>query len=214
MSNSKLRIHFVLEGNEENTLFEIIEELYVMENIKMTYKNSNGGGNIPSYYQAALASDNYDFIYCVYDVDYSPNDEKAMYKRIRNGLYKVLGDEKEIDNVSLCINPNTLLIILLGYDELSALIGIKSDKKQNTALINKYCPKIGNKKDYDASRWQLDIFKDDYIYSKKASIDKILEALDEINMNYEDNGVGSNLLPVIEALIKDDYSFFEKKMED
>lgn len=214
MSNSKKRIHFVLEGNEENTLFEIIEEFSVMENIKMTYKNANGGGNVPSYYQAALASDNYDFIYCVYDVDYSPNDEKEMYKRIRKGLYKVLGDEKEIDKVSLCINPNALLIILLGYDKLSALTGIKSDKKQNTALINKYCPKIGNKKDYDASKWQLEIFKHDYIYSKNASIDKILEALDEINMNYEDNEVGSNLLPVIEALINDDYSFFEKKMED
>ena len=67
--------------------------------IEMTYRNCHGGGTIPAFFQADLASDNYDIIYCVYDVDFKPNDENGMYGRIRKGLYRVLGEESEIDNI-------------------------------------------------------------------------------------------------------------------
>ena len=214
MTKRKIRVHFILEGNEEDTLFKIIEELLVMENIEMTYKNAMGGGNVPIYYQYAYASANYDIIYCVYDVDYSPKKEKDMYQKIRKGLFDILGDEQEINKISLCTNPNTLLIILLGYDKLDALKEIKAKKSENTELIKKYCPKIGNKKDYDASAWQLELLKNDYIYDGVASIDKILENIGLINEKYEGKEIASNLLPVIKALKDDDGNYFEKKMEE
>ncbi len=210
MSNSKIRVHYILEGYEENALFELIEHFSKKTNIEMTYKNCKGGGTIPAFYQEALASDNYDLIYCVYDVDFQPKDDKGMYKRIRHGLYRVLGDESEIDKISICTNPNTLLLLLLGYTDLSNLVEIKSDKKSNTKLINKFCTKIGNKKEYDASEWQLELIKDDYIYSSIASFDKIFESNEIINNDYKSEKIGSNALPFIRALIEDDYEFFDK----
>ena len=62
MINAKIRIHFILEGYEENALFELIEHFYKKDNIEMTYKNCEGGGTVPAFYQDALASDDYDLI--------------------------------------------------------------------------------------------------------------------------------------------------------
>lgn len=210
MINSKIRLHFILEGYEENALFELIEHFSKKTNFEMTYKNCKGGGTIPAFYQEALASDNYDLIYCVYDVDFKPNDDKGMYKKIRNGLYKVLGDENEIDKISLCTNPNTLLLLLLGYTDLSNLLDIKSDKKSNTKLISQYCKKIGNKKAYDASEWQLKLIKDDYEYNNIASFDKMFESYETINYDYKGEIIGTNAIPIIRALIMDDFDFFDK----
>lgn len=216
-NNIKLRIHFVLEGYEENTLFEIIDDFRKkknMEKIKLSFQNCKGGGNVPIYFQSALADD-YDFVYCVYDVDFCPFDEKGMFKRIRKGLYKVLGSDKDVDNVSLCTNPNILLIILLGYDSLQAFKDINADKKSNTELIKKYCNKMGNKKEYDAEAWQLELLKNDYVYDNKASIEKILVNIDKINENYLDNNeIGSNILHIIKALINDDVEYFVKIIND
>ena len=212
--NSKFKIHFILEGYEENALFELIKELIIMEKIEISFKNCKGGGLIPAYYQNELSLDNYDKIYCVYDVDYKPKDQNGMYSRIRNGLFKVLGSESEVDKISLCTNPNTLLILLLGYDDISNLKNIHSDKKSNTKLIQKYCHKIGNSKEYDASSWQLDLIKNEYIYSKRASFEKMIESMPKLDKNYKSDHVASNILPVIKALISDDVEFFENYMKE
>lgn len=214
MNDAKLKIHFVLEGNEEYALFQLIEKAMKSTYIEMTYRNCHGGGTIPAFFQADLASDNYDIIYCVYDVDFKQNDENGMYGRIRKGLYKVLGEESEIDKISLCTNPNTLLVLLLGYTDLSNLKDIKADKKSNTELIHKYCSKIGNKKSYDASEWQLELIKNDYLFSNSASFDKMFESCKLINEKYNEDGIGSNILRVIQALIMDDVEYFKKRMEE
>ena len=74
---------------------------------------------------------------------------------------------------------------------------------------------MGNKKEYDAEAWQLELLKNDYVYDNKASIEKILVNIDKINENYLDNNeIGSNILPIIKALINDDVEYFIKIIND
>ena len=210
MKNEKIRIHFILEGYEEEILFKIIKYFGNMDRIIFSYQNCKGGGLVPIYFQSAIQSDNYDLVLCAYDVDYEPFKEDGMFMKIRKGLYKVLGDDGQINLISLCTNPNILLILLLGYDDLSNFEKIHSDKGSNTEIIKKYCSQIGNKKRYDASEWQLELFLNDYCYYNKATIDKMLEQVDKLDLNYIGNKVGSNILPVIEALVYDNIDFFMK----
>ncbi len=218
MSN-EIRIHFVLEGSEEELLFEIIKEKNIVDNhIKITYINAHGGGNVPYYFQDALQSDNYDFIFCVYDVDYSSEKEDGMYCKIVKALTRVLGTETEVNKISLCTNPNILMILFSGYESsISDLENISQYKKENTNLFNSLCSVQLNKKEYDASQYQLKIIKDDYIYTGKASLERIINRHELININYKLDKIGSNIIPVLKALYENDVDFFlnnDKKESD
>lgn len=209
---NKLKIHFILEGAEEEMLFEIVKQKGLGESFELTYRNANGGGNIPAYYQNDIQTEKYDIVYCVYDVDYSADDKDSMYQKVRSGLKKVLGSDSMIDKISLCTNPNIMLIVLLGCDDVEALSGISKSKSSNTGLINKYFDKIGNKKDYDASSWQLEIIKSDYLYDKY-KYEEIVKKYGLLNENYKDDTIGSNILRILKALFENDICFFKKIQE-
>ena len=213
--NEKIKIHFVLEGNEEESLFKIVENYGIGDNLEVSYINSGGGGNVPYYFQDAIQSGNYDLVYCVYDVDFKSEEKKGMYQRIVNGLFRVLGSKKEVDRVSLCTNPDILLILLSGYvDDINELSTIQSDKSSNTDLINKCCSKPIKKKKYDASSWQLELIESDYLYTKKASYDKVLDKINVINIEYKTNSIGSNILQVLKALFENDVDYFMKIIKE
>ncbi|MCR5113218.1 MAG: hypothetical protein K6A63_04710 [Acholeplasmatales bacterium] len=211
--NNKIRIHFILEGNEEELLFEIIKELGVKECFDFSYENARGGGKIGPYFQARYESDMYDLVYCVYDVDYQYNDSDHMYRQIYDKLYRVLGSDIAVKRVSLCSNPNILLILLLGFDKVDNLKNISESKATNTNLINKYVPKIGNKKTYDASDWQLKLIKEQYLYVD-GRYKKLLENGKDLNLNYTLKQIGSNIIPVLKALNDGDIEFFKIAIEE
>lgn len=211
--NNKIRIHFILEGNEEELLFQIIEEVGVNDCFDVSYENARGGGKIGPYFQARYESDMYDLVYCVYDVDYQYNNPSHMHKQIYDKLYRVLGSDTAVKRVSLCSNPNILLILLLGFDQVNNLNTISESKATNTNLISKYIPKIGNKKPYDASDWQLNLIKEQYLYVD-GRYNKLLENGKDLNLNYTLKQIGSNLIPVLKALNDGDVDFFNKAIEE
>lgn len=90
MIGTKLKIKCVLEGFEENTLFELVEKYGVSDKIELAYKNAEGGGNVGAYFYDYYSSGDYDLVLCVYDVDYSKDDSKKMYLRIYNDLLEMI----------------------------------------------------------------------------------------------------------------------------
>lgn len=206
---NNIRIHFIIEGDEEELLFKLVKEYGISDCFDVTYTNSCGAGRLAMYYYDALSTDNYDLVLCVYDVDYAQDKKDSAYNETRRQLLSIVGSEKTVDMVSLCTNPNILLIILLGYDVLDSFRNISKSKIENTKLIKKYCKKIGNKKPYDASSWQLDLIHNDF-YSGVASYDKILEKCDELSINYKTNEIGSNILPILKAIKNGDIQFINK----
>lgn len=209
MAQSKLKVHFVLEGNEEETLFELLEYFYKGINLEITYINCGGYGNIAPFYYDAYSSENYDLVLCVYDVDYDYEPSDSPFNQIRTELGRILGNDKRVNNISLCNNPNGLLIILLGYDTVDKFQNMHKGKSKNTDLIHKYCEKIGNKKKYDASDWQLNLLKQDY-YDGKASFKKILENQNEISEKYQSKNISSNIIPFIRAILDDNVEYFNQ----
>jgi len=211
MITKKIKIHFLLEGNEEESLFNIINKFGIGENIDVSYHNCNGGGRMPAIYQYELQSGNYDIIYCVYDVDYSNEDKNSMFSKIQKGLLRTLGNKDDVNKISLCTNPNILLILLCGYtNDINELKDISKNKSKNTDLIKKYCSLSFNKKEYDASKWQLELIEYDYFYTNVASYDKIINKLETLNNNYLGKEIGSNIILVLKAIKENNVSFFEK----
>ncbi len=208
MVNS-LKLHFVLEGYEEEMLFEIIKKVGVKEGFDFSYVNAKSANNVAAYFNNAYTSDNYDYVYCVYDVDFAFDDEKKEYQKTREELKRILGNEKLVNMVSICTNPNILLVILLGFDSIKNIKTIHSSKNENTDIIKKYIPKIGNKKNYDASSWQLKLIKNQYLYGNNI-YQNLLNNLKELNKDYTNNKAASNIFPVLEALNCGDIKYFQK----
>ena len=208
MIGTKLKIKCVLEGFEENALFELVEKYGVSDNIELTYKNAEGGGNVGAYFYDYYSSGDYDLVLCVYDVDYSKDDSKKMYLRIYNDLLEILGDDELVKEISICTNPNILLILLLAFDNKDALMEISGNKADNTSLINKYVPKIGNKKDYDASSWQLQLIKDEIEYPNK--YETLLLNTSKLDEDYLTDTIGSNIYKFLKALKDGDIDYFNK----
>ena len=207
---TKMKIHFIIEGQiEEKKLFELIEEQGQNKKIEISYKESKGSGNIAAYFQNELGSENYDLVYCVYDVDDKINDLKSAYNRTRNQLIKVLGSEKKVDEVSLCTNPNILLLILLPYDCPNNLQNLTPSKGSNTTLIKKYCPKIGNKQEYDGHEWQVDLIVNGWCDRKKA-YERIIDSEPYLSKNYKKDKIASNLVTVLKEIKEENIAYFEK----
>ena len=60
VSQEKYRIHLIMEGNEEEYLFDIVQELGVSDAFELTYENACGFGNVASLYQRAMFLEDYD----------------------------------------------------------------------------------------------------------------------------------------------------------
>ena len=166
---------------------------------------------IPTLFQDALSNDRYDAVYCVYDVDKRPHVNDSAFCTVKKKLKDVLGSIQSVQAISLCTNPNILLLYLLGPTDLSELEGnLKCSKEDNTGLVHKYWNEIGNSHDkkYDAAKWQLDIMK--YSYDGKYSYQTLLARAKELSTGYEIDNCASNIGSFLEALDSGNLAYFKK----
>ena len=106
-----LKVLLIVEGNEEEAFFEVVKDHGLdKERISLEIVNAQGSGNIAALFQDYLSDSGYDAVYCVYDVDNKPFEKKSSYREVREGLKKVLALEARIDSISICTNPNALLL--------------------------------------------------------------------------------------------------------
>ena len=199
----------LLEGSEEETLFEIAEHDGFAECFNVFYENVGGCGNIAPYFQSEMSDEFYDCIVCVYDVDNRIDINDSAYNLTRNALKKILLEDENVDNVSFCTNPNTLQFFLLGADKLENVKILDTSKSANTDLLHKYWEKLGNKKDYDADEWQLEIIKNSFIYDEyNYTYGNMLKNAEELELDYKNKNPASNLLPLLVALKTGNLDFF------
>lgn len=194
-----LNILLILEGNEEQTLYNIAKNDGFSEKFNVEVINAKGFGNIPYYYQSFLSYDYYDLILCIYDVDNKIKDQNSPYNQIRKNLNKIILDDKKVDAISFCTNPNIVQIFLLGADKLENVKLVSTSKTANSPILHKYWTQIGENKDYDAKDWQLKIIEDSYVYNKY-SYSVLLENSKELPLDYKNSLPGSNLQPLLIAL--------------
>jgi len=217
--NETYNVCVIVEGNEEECLFNIVKEFGVHESIDLSVLNAMGASNIGPYYQYQLNDDVYDCVVCVYDVDFKFNEESSAFNKVRNDLYSILGDYALVDSVSFCTNPNILQILLLGCDDLSFVKLNSASKKENTKIVNRYWNKIGKQKKnqkgqpvcsyYDASKWQLRIIEDSFKYEEYSYATLLNNSL-KLDMNYKNyTEPGSNIISLLLALKNGDIQFFK-----
>ena len=217
----KYTIAIVVEGNEEECLFDIAKACNGIDScFDVELVVSNGYGEIGPYFQDSYSNPSVDCVVAVYDVDDRSKKEDSPFAIVRNELLSVLGDETAVDMVSFCTNPNILQILLLGCDEFERIKIASSSKKVNSEIVSKYWPKISSKeKDgkkikngYEATKWQLEIIKNSYIYEEDVSYnyETLLENAAKLNSNYKNNLPGSNIYDLLKSLKNGDIQFFNK----
>ncbi len=212
----KYSIQLVVEGNEEEYFFKIVEAKGLSGKISLSVKNAGGFGNIASYYQSYISNDEIDAVFAVYDVDYRQNEEDSPFRTVRKQLLEILGYENSVNAASLCTNPNILQLFLLAKDTLDKVALKQTSKKYNTKFVRKYWPEIGKEKTncngldntnyYDAKIWQLELIKDDLLNS---SYQNLLNNLECLPTEYICNNPGGNLKPFLIALKDGDIEFFK-----
>lgn len=99
-------------------------------------------------------------------------------------------------------------IILLATDKLENVKLTNSSKKVNSNLVHSIWEKIGNKKAYDASSWQLEIIKNSIIYGPH-SYETLLENAKDLELDYINNIPGSNILKLLLFLKNNDINFLK-----
>ena len=139
----KYHIFFVLEGDEENMLFDIIKEQGTDPIFDLNFVNAHGFGNIGPYVQDEIAKEENDVVLAVYDVD---DHKTTAFETVQTQLMDILGTQKRVDAVSICTNPNILQIILLGCDTLNNVTLTSTSKESNTPIVHKYWNDIGKKR--------------------------------------------------------------------
>lgn len=214
----KVYIKIIVEGNEEETFFEIVKEIGTNDVFYIEIENAHGFGQIADYFLTALREDElYDCVVCVYDVDGKIDEPNSPYNIIRKQLNNTFGDETITDKVSFCTNPNILQLFLLAADTLDKTKLSTSSKQVNTEFVHRYRPKIASRKSdsmgrikkqyYDASAWQLDIIKYS-ILDETYPYDTLLKNAEKLSENYKDIIPASNLPKLLIALKNGDINFF------
>lgn len=216
---NKYYIKIIVEGNEESTFFDIVNEVGKDDIFVLEIENANGYGGIPDAFLNTLREDIYDCVICVYDVDDRANDKYSPFNITRKQLTLLFGDENITDAVSFCTNPNILQYFLLACDTLDKVELKFTSKASNTPLVKKYWKKIASgkidkygrniKSNYDASKWQLDIIKFS-ILNGEYNYEILLENASLLPINYKESLPSGNLLPMLNALKKGDVDYFKK----
>lgn len=202
------RLNLIVEGDEELRFFRLVERYGLHQAISLTITNAHGASGIPSRFQSFLASPYYDCVLCCYDVDYRYDRPNSPYCQTRSMLKRILGSEALVERVSICNNPNILQWFLLGMGELEDVALLFASKSACTPLLHRYWPEIGNKKDYDASEWQLNVLCDSFEY-EPTRYEQMLIHAERLSADYrQNNSPGSNMLPLLRALSSGDLMFF------
>lgn len=72
-------ILLILEGNEEQTLFNIAEHDGFCDKFNVVLENAEGYGNIQYLYQYYISEQYFDLVLCVYDVDNRIEEKDSPY---------------------------------------------------------------------------------------------------------------------------------------
>lgn len=206
MRQNKYRMCLIVEGNEEECFFEMVNELGLNERFELIIKNAHGYGNVAPYYQSYISREDIDCVLAVYDVDNKMNEVNSTYNHVLNGLISVLGEKRRAKAVSICTNPNILQIFLLGCDCLKNVAITSTIKANNSTLLEKYWPNMH--KTYAAKEWQLDMMKNSYVYGTYC-YDNLLKNLEELDEDYY-HLPGSNILSLLRALKDEDDAYLRE----
>ena len=206
MRQNKYKICLIVEGNEEECFFEMVNKLGLNERFELIIKNAHGYGNVAPYYQSYISREDVDCVLAVYDVDNKMNEVNSTYNHVLNGLTSILGEKRCAKAVSICTNPNILQIFLLGCDCLKNVAITSTIKANNSTLLEKYWPNMH--KTYAAKEWQLDMMKNSYVYGTYC-YDNLLKNLEELDEDYY-HLPGSNILSLLRALKGEDDTYFKK----
>lgn len=213
------KIKMIVEGNEEETFFEVVKTVGTHKNFDLEVENACGFGNISDFLLLSLREgDSFDAVICVYDVDDRVGEKGSPYSIVRRQLLSIFGDEAVVDAISFCTNPNILQYFLLAADSLDEIALKSTSKRANTALIHKYWPKIGKegtdslkggaKYYYDANHWQLALLKESIIY-ETYPYDKLLQNASSLSLDYKNELPAGNLYPLLVALKNGNQEFFK-----
>lgn len=216
---NKYYIKIIVEGNEESTFFDIVNEIGKDDIFVLEIENARGYGGIADAFLTTLREDIYDCVICVYDVDDRVNDKYSPFNITRKQLTLLFGDENITEAVSFCTNPNILQYFLLACDTLDKVELKFTSKASNTSLVIKYWKEIASgkidkygrniKSNYDASKWQLDIMKYS-ILNGKYNYETLLENASLLPINYKESLPSGNLLPMLKALKNGDINYFKR----
>lgn len=219
---SKYKIAIILEGKEEQCLFDIVQECGgISDCFEVDFIFADGAGNVVPFLQDYFANPSYEAVVAVYDVDCRAKDLKSPYRNIREQLLSIMGNEDAINAVSFCTNPNILQILLMGCGDPKSIALTSTDKGVNSAIVSRYWPKIRKKQNqkgqqtksgYDATDWQLAMIKNSYIYEEQPSYaySDLLENSLKLDVHYEDVVPASNVPSLLKALKDGDVAFFKK----
>lgn len=214
----------IAEGNEEYQFFETMKNSGVIpSNLSIDVYNAEGYGYVAPLFQEYNSYELYDCVTCVYDVDYRQFEKDSPYLRVFRQLIDILGNEDAAKAVSFCTNPNFLQIYLLSMRPLSEIALFATSKKTNTPFVHLCWPEIAKKKvdengkdqtkDYDATKWQLQIMNAHFLEEKQSYI-TLLDHLNDLPNDYLlPHYPGSNVGSLIRALLFGDTMFFKQIIE-
>lgn len=220
MNADKYNVCLIHEGDEEYKFFETMKKIdAVSPKICIENINAGGFGGVAPLFQDYRSYSLYDCVICLYDVDYRQNEPDSPFVSVREGLKEILDEDKSVEAVSFCTNPNFLQIYLLSMKELSEVELFSTSKKTNTELVHLCWPNIAKPKtnaqgknctkEYDASGWQLEIMNAPLMEGPHC-YQKLLGNASALPENYLlTDRPGSNVLKLIDALLKGDCEFFE-----
>lgn len=188
-STSSHKICLILEGQEEEYYFKRLFELSVFsKGYSIKPINAKSASSIPGIFQMEYASNSYEAVLVVCDVDRHPEE----FPKICAGIDSVLGPQKS-SCVVFFTRPCTLQVILLHFGEVM----LKTQAKKIAQPIVKELTGVEN---YDAHKEQLET-----ICSKiyRRTYPEMKVRLQKISTNREDIP-SSNLYFLFDNLESDD----------
>lgn len=217
-SDFEMKIAIVVEGDEEECLFSIAKETGHFNPVfDIEIINAGGEGNVPAFFHDCYSNPIYNCTVAVYDVDNKCNQDNSIYNLTKNKLENIIGEN--IDVVSFCTNPNILQIILLGCSTIHNVSLVSTSKADNEDIVSTYWPKIARKtkngkqikKGYDASKYQLEMIKNSFIYNEQPSYDymTLLNNSLKLDVDYETKCPASNVQQLLKAIDDGDIDFFK-----
>ena len=192
-----VNIKLILEGNEEYAFFQILEENNFIRSdlYQLDYKVAGGATKVPSFFNQAFQNPFYDITLAVYDVDSFKTEDFAY---IQKQMKTTLGDQKEVDRMSIWCNPTGLLLLLAPCSP-EKLPPFGKNKKGCSSLVHQFYPNIATPaKPYDAQKFQLDAMKDAFRYGPY-NLDHLLERIAIYHQDIN-NPPSTNILPLLQGL--------------
>lgn len=184
IKNNKKKVCLICEGFEEYDYLSRLIELKLWSDVyDFTLINAESNGNISARYQDKYQSDSYDIVLVLCDTDRKPHHDFEM---IRSKINRIFGKEDAADEVLIFVNPCTMQVELLHFDdvrlrtqnksrnasEIKRITGIenyKAREDQRQAI----CTMI-SKENYEEMKKRLDSLPTDYTIESSTNFSRFL----------------------------------------